>query len=73
MPCSWLWNFKSLSAVLLSEAELLRARATCYLEWAVVARDAADLNATEYLTALAMQCSEDAAALDAAEGKSSAK
>jgi len=54
----------------MSQAELLRGRATCYLEWAAVAREHADLNATEYLTALATECFEEAAALDAAEGKS---
>lgn len=56
----------------MSEAELLRARATCYLEWAALAREHADLNATEYLTALATECVEDAGALEAAEVKSPA-
>lgn len=57
----------------MSEAKLLRARAKCYLEWAVTARESADLDAAEYLTALATECAEDAAALDAAEGKSLAQ
>jgi hypothetical protein len=38
-----------------------------------MAREHADFNATEYLTALATECLEDAAALDAAEGKSPAQ
>jgi len=53
----------------MSEAELLRARAKCYLEWAAMARDHADATAAEYLTALARDCCDDAAAIDAAEGK----
>lgn len=53
----------------LSEAEILRARARCYLDWAITAREHADLDAAAYLTALAKECLEDAAALDAAEGK----
>ena len=35
-----------------------------------MAREHADFSATEYLTALATECFEEAAALDAAEGKS---
>lgn len=44
-------------------------RAKCYFEWAAEARKGADLKAAEYLTALANECLEDAAALDAAENK----
>ena len=50
----------------MSEVELLRARAKCYLEWATMARGLANATAADYLTALARECSEDAAALDAA-------
>ena len=38
-----------------------------------MAREYADFNAIEHLTALATECCEDAAALDAAEGKSPAQ
>jgi hypothetical protein len=40
-----------------------------YLDWAITAREHADLVAAAYLTALAKDCFEDAAALDTAEGK----
>jgi hypothetical protein len=53
----------------MSEADLLRARAKCYLEWATMARELADPTAADYFTALARECSEDATALDAAEGR----
>jgi hypothetical protein len=55
----------------MSEAELLRARAKCFFEWATMARELADPTAADYLTALAMECSDDAAALDAAGGERS--
>ena len=67
MPCFWSWNSNSLKAIGLSEAELLRARAKCYLEWAIMAREGGDQKSAEYLTALATECLEDAAALDNAE------
>ena len=51
----------------MAEAELLRARAKCYLEWAVMARESAEPKSAEYLTALATECFEDAAALDPGE------
>jgi hypothetical protein len=45
-----------------SESELLRARAECFLEWAIKAGERADY--AEYLRALAKECLEDAATLD---------
>ena len=50
----------------MSEAELLRAGAKCYREWAALARKNADPSVAEYLTALATECCDDAAALEAA-------
>lgn len=54
-----------------SEAELLRARAKCFLEWAIQAGKQADY--AEYLKALARECLEDAAALDAMQGRKSSQ
>ena len=73
MLCSWLWNFNRSARFSCRKQNYCEHVRRPNLEWAVAARDPSDLNATEYLTASAMQCSEDAAALDAAEGKSSAK
>jgi hypothetical protein len=56
----------------MSEAESRRARADCFLAWAVEAREQGDYNAAEYLTALARECLDDATALDAAAGASNA-
>ena len=50
-----------------SESELLRARAECLLEWAIKAGEQADY--AEYLRALAKECLEDAATLDAMQGQ----
>lgn len=55
----------------MSEAELLRAREKYYLEWATIARQRADPTGVDFLTALARECSDDATALDAAEGRRS--
>jgi hypothetical protein len=55
----------------MSEAELLRARAKCFLEWAIQAGEPADF--AEYLKALARECLEDAAALDAMQGRKSSQ
>ena len=52
-----------------SESELLRARAKCFLEWAIKAGEQADY--AEYLRALAKECLEDAASLDAIQGRKS--
>ena len=52
-----------------SESEILRARAKCFLEWAIKAGQQADY--AEYLRALAKECLEDAATLDAKGRKSS--
>jgi hypothetical protein len=55
----------------MSDAELLRARAKCFLAWALETREQGDRNAAEYLTALARECLDDAAALDASNGQKS--
>jgi hypothetical protein len=52
----------------MSESELLRARAKCFVAWAAEARELRDWNAAQYLTALARECLDDAAAVDAAKG-----
>jgi hypothetical protein len=54
-----------------SEAELLRARAKCFLAWAIKAGEQAHSDYAEYLTALARECLEDADALDAMKGQRS--
>jgi hypothetical protein len=50
-----------------SESELLRARAKCFLEWAIKAGKQAVY--AQYLRALAKECLEDAAALDGMQGR----
>jgi hypothetical protein len=55
----------------MSDAELLRARAECFLAWALETREHGDRKAAEYLRALARECLDDAAALDAANGQKS--
>jgi len=54
-----------------SESELLRAHAKCFLEWATKAGEQADY--AEYLRALAKECLEDAATLDAMQGRKSSQ
>jgi hypothetical protein len=55
----------------MSDAELLQARAKCFLAWALETREQGDCKAAEYLTALARECLDDAAALDATNGQKS--
>jgi hypothetical protein len=54
-------------SVWVSESELLRARAKCLLEWAIKAGEQTDY--AEYLKALAKECLEDAATLDAMQSR----
>jgi hypothetical protein len=72
LVCAWSNNERSYFAdsivntcdggVRVSESELLRARAKCFSEWAIKAEQA---DYAEYLSALAKECLEDAATLDA--------
>jgi len=54
---------------LMSEAELLRARAKCFLAWAVQTRERGDYKLAEYLVALSRECLDDAEALDVTRGQ----
>ena len=53
----------------MSEAELLRARAKCFLAWAVQTRERGDYKLAEYLVALSRECLDDAEALDVTRGQ----